>query len=59
MTDLISAKILAEENRGVLLDIVVFFLNVLLMQWLTHYVIELFRGSQGEVQEGSWPMTLG
>ena len=36
-------KILAEENRGVLLDIVVFFLNLLLMQWLTGYVIELFR----------------
>ena len=27
-----SLKILAEENRGVLLDIVVFFLNLLLMQ---------------------------
>lgn len=38
-----SLKILAEENRGVLLDVVVFFLNLLLMQWLTHYVIELFR----------------
>ena len=38
-----SLKILAEENRGVLLDIVVFFLNLFLMQWLTHYVIELFR----------------
>lgn len=36
-------KILAEENRGVLLDIVVFFLNLLLMQWLTRYVVELFR----------------
>ena len=38
-----SLKILAEENRGVLLDIVVFFLNLLLMQWLTRYVVELFR----------------
>ena len=36
-------NILAEENRGVLLDIVVFFLNLLLMQWLAHYVVELFR----------------
>ena len=36
-------KILAEENRGVLLDIVVFFLNLFLMQSLTRYVIELFR----------------
>ena len=38
-----SLKILAKENRGVLLDVVVFFLNLLLMQWLTHYVVELFR----------------
>ena len=36
-------RILAEENRGVLLDIVVFFLNLLLMQWLTGFVVELFR----------------
>lgn len=35
-------KILAEENRGVLLDIVVFVLNLFLMQRLTRYVIELF-----------------
>ena len=48
MTDLISAKILAEENRGVLLDIVVFFLNLLLMQWLTSYVVELFRMADDE-----------
>ena len=38
-----SLRILAEENRGVLLDIVVFFLNLWLMQWLTRYVVELFR----------------
>ena len=38
-----SFKILAKENRGVLLDIVVFFLNLFLMQWLTYYVVELFR----------------
>ncbi|HSE24314.1 MAG TPA: hypothetical protein VLB68_21785 [Pyrinomonadaceae bacterium] len=38
-----SLKILAEENRGVLLDIVVFVLNLFLMQWLTNYVIKLFR----------------
>ena len=36
-------RILAEENRGLLLDIVVFFLNLLLMHWLTGYVVELFR----------------
>jgi hypothetical protein len=38
-----SLKILTEENRGLLLDIFVFFLNLSLMQWLTGYVVELFR----------------
>ena len=38
-----SLKILTEENRGLLLDIVVFFLNLFLMQRLTRSVIELFR----------------
>ena len=38
-----SFKILAEENRGVLLDVVVFVLNLWLMQRLTRYVIELFQ----------------
>jgi hypothetical protein len=38
-----SLTILAEDNRGLLLDIVVFFLNLLLMQWLTSYAVELFR----------------
>lgn len=36
-------KILTEENRGLLLDVVVFFLNLTLMQSLTQYVVELFR----------------
>ena len=35
--------ILAEENRGLLLDIVVFFLNLFLMQRLTGYAIEVFK----------------
>ncbi|HXQ69785.1 MAG TPA: hypothetical protein VN844_04840, partial [Pyrinomonadaceae bacterium] len=34
--------VLAEENRGLLLDIVVFFLNLFLMQRLTAYALELF-----------------
>lgn len=34
-------NILAEHNRGLLLDIVVFVLNIVLMQWLTGYFIEL------------------
>lgn len=36
-------NLLLEENRGLLLDIVVFVLNLFLMQWLTGYVLELFR----------------
>jgi len=35
--------IFAEENRGLLLDIVVFFLNLILMQRLTAYAVEVFR----------------
>ena len=36
-------KLLAKHNRGLLLDIVVFVLNLFLMRWLTSYVIDLFR----------------
>lgn len=36
-------QILAKTNRGLLLDIVVFILNLFLMQRLTGYVVELFR----------------
>jgi hypothetical protein len=36
-------SILAKQNRGLLLDIVVFVLNLFLMQWLTGYFVELFR----------------
>lgn len=36
-------RLFAEENRGLLLDIVVFFLNLVLMHWLTGLVLELFR----------------
>lgn len=35
--------LLAKANRGLLLDLVVFVLNLFLMQWLTAYVVELFR----------------
>jgi hypothetical protein len=36
-------KIFAEENRGLLLDLVVFVLNVFLMRWLTSYFIALVQ----------------
>ncbi|HJP91925.1 MAG TPA: hypothetical protein VJ875_08210 [Pyrinomonadaceae bacterium] len=35
--------LLSKHNRGLLLDIVVFVLNLFLMRWLTSYVVELFR----------------
>lgn len=38
-----QTRLLAKENRGLLLDIVVFVLNLFLMQRLTGYVIEVFR----------------
>jgi len=34
-------NILAKENRGLLLDIVVFVLNIVLMRWLTGYFLDL------------------
>lgn len=39
----ILTGLFAEHNRGLLLDIVVFVLNLFLMQWLTGYFVELFR----------------
>jgi len=38
-----QTKLFARENRGLLLDIVVFILNLFLMRWLTGYAIDLFR----------------
>ena len=38
-----TTNILSEENRGLLLDIVVFVLNIFLMRWLTGYFITLFQ----------------
>ena len=38
-----QSRLLAKENRGLLLDIVVFVLNLFLMQRLTGYVFEVFR----------------
>jgi hypothetical protein len=39
----LKTALLAKENRGLLLDVVVFFLNLFLMHWLTAYAVELFR----------------
>ena len=41
-------NILARENRGLLLDLVVFVLNIVLMRWLTGYFLQLIQLANGE-----------
>ena len=41
-------NILAKENRGLLLDIVVFVLNIVLMRWLTGYFLQLVHLANGD-----------
>jgi len=41
-------NILAIENRGLLLDIVVFVLNIALMRWLTGYFLQLVQLANGD-----------
>ena len=41
MRRLSPSNLLLEQNRGLLLDVFVFFLNLFLMQWLTRYFIDL------------------
>ena len=41
-------NILAKENRGLLLDIVVFILNIVLMRWLTGYFLQAVRLASAE-----------
>ena len=48
----------AEENRGLLLDIVVFFLNLFLMQRLTGYALELFGYANDGDQSAQFVLLL-
>src|SRR5262245_49951307 len=52
-------KILAKENRGLLLDIVVFVLNIFLMQRLTSYVIDLFSLVSAEEPAAQFLISAG
>jgi len=52
-------KILAKENRGLLLDIVVFVLNIFLMQALTRYVISLFELVSADEPFAQFILTVG
>jgi hypothetical protein len=51
--------VLAEENRGLLLDIVVFFLNLFLMQRLTAYALEIFQFANEGYQLAQFFLSLG
>jgi hypothetical protein len=48
----------AEENRGLLLDLVVFFLNLFLMQWLTGYAVALFGFANDGKQQAQFMLSL-
>jgi hypothetical protein len=50
--------VFAEENRGLLLDIVVFFLNLFLMQWLSAYVLQIFAFANDGDQLAQFSLSL-
>ena len=45
---ILSKALLAKQNRGLLLDIVVFVLNIVLMRWLTGYFLEMVQLASAE-----------
>lgn len=51
-------NILAKHNRGLLLDIVVFVLNIVLMRWLTGYFIELVQLVSAEEPLAQFTLSL-
>jgi len=55
----LQTALFAEENRGLLLDVVVFFLNLFLMQWLTGYAVELFRLANNDEPLAQLVLLLG
>jgi hypothetical protein len=55
----LKTTLFAEENRGLLLDIVVFLLNLFLMQWLTGYAMELFRFANDGLPLAQFTLLLG
>jgi hypothetical protein len=50
--------LLAEQNRGLLLDVFVFVLNLVLMRWLTRYFISLFQLSAADVPLAQYTLLL-
>jgi len=50
-------NILAKENRGLLLDVVVFVLNIFLMRWLTGYFLQLVQLANGDERLAQFTLT--
>jgi hypothetical protein len=50
-------NILAKENRGLLLDVVVFVLNIVLMRWLTGYFLQLVQLANGDERLAQFTLT--
>ena len=50
-------NLLAKENRGLLLDIVVFVLNIVLMRWLTGYFLQLVHLANGDERLAQFTLT--
>ena len=50
-------NILAKENRGLLLDIFVFVLNIVLMRWLTGYFLQLVQLANGDERLAQFTLT--
>jgi hypothetical protein len=50
-------NILAKENRGLLLDLVVFVLNILLMHWLTGYFLQLVHLANSDERLAQFTLT--
>lgn len=55
---ILSKDLLAKQNRGLLLDIVVFILNIFLMRWLTSYFIELVQLASAEVRLAQFTISV-
>ena len=51
-------NILAKHNRGLLLDVVVFVLNIFLMRWLTGYFIDLVQLASAEERLAQFTLSL-
>jgi len=51
-------NIFAKRNRGLLLDIVVFVLNIFLMRWLTAYFIQFFQLASAEERLAQFALSV-